>query len=161
MPHFRFLKIQGVAMRNVSIREVFASVYGLMPCKRGSASTELVLIMPLFASMLFATIEYGSVIYSYSAMQFGANRVARTVAVNRMSNAQAQTAVRNYLPGWVRDDVTVAVSQTAPTDANTNLVRVQLSVPAQQATPLAILTRMMPWQLTANVAMKQELPYVD
>ncbi len=117
--------------------------------------------MPLFASMLFGTIEYGSVIYSYSAMQFGANRVARTVAVNRMSNAQAQTAVRNYLPGWVRDDVTVAVSQTAPSDANTNLVRVQLSVSAQQATPLAILTRMMPWQLTANVAMKQELPYVD
>ena len=55
----------------------------------------------------------------------------------------------------------VSVSQTAPTDTNSNLVRVQLSVAANQATPLAMLTRMVPWQLTANVAMKQELPYVD
>jgi hypothetical protein len=78
-----------------------------------------------------------------------------------MTPAQAQTEVRTYLPGWVRDDISVSVSQTAPTDANTNLVRVRLSVPAQQATPLAILTRLVPWQLTANVAMKQELPYVD
>jgi Flp pilus assembly protein TadG len=117
--------------------------------------------MPLLTSMMFGTLEYGTVIYSYSAMQFGANRVARTVAVNRMSNAQAQTAVRNYLPGWVRDDVSVSVSQSAPTDANANLVRVQLSVTAQQATPLAILTRVVPWQLTTDVSMKQELPYVD
>ena len=139
----------------------FAFFYGLMPCRRGSASTELVLIMPLFASMLFGTIEYGSVVYSYSAMQFGANRVARTVAVNRMSNAQAQTEVRNYLPGWVRNDVSVAVTQTAPGDPETNLVQVQLAVAAAQATPMALLTRAVPWQLTANVAMKQELPYVD
>ncbi len=148
-------------MLNVPIRDFFVSVYGLTRCRRGSASTELVLIMPLLTSMMFGTLEYGTVIYSYSAMQFGANRVARTVAVNRMSNAQAQTAVRNYLPGWVRDDVSVSVSQSAPTDANANLVRVQLSVAAQQATPLAILTRVVPWQLTTDVSMKQELPYVD
>jgi len=121
----------------------------------------MVLLMPLLTSMLFGAFEYGSVIYSYSAMQFGANRVARTVAVNRMTNEQAQTAVRNYLPGWVRDDVSVSVTQTAPADANSNLVRVQLSVPANNATPLAMLTRIVPWQLTANIAMKQELPYVD
>jgi hypothetical protein len=53
------------------------------------------------------------------------------------------------------------VTQTAPADPETNLVRVQLSVAAAQATPMALLTRAVPWQLTANVAMKQELPYVD
>jgi len=132
-----------------------------MLCKRGSAGTEMVLLMPLLTSMLFGAFEYGSVVYSYSAMQFGANRVARTVAVNRMTNEQAQTQVRNYLPGWVRNDVIVSVRQTAPADANINLVQVQLSVPAHEATPLAMLTRVVPWQLTANVAMKQELPYVD
>jgi len=78
-----------------------------------------------------------------------------------MTNDQAQTAVRNYLPGWVRDDVSISVFQTAPADAETNLVQVQLSVAAAQATPMALLTRAVPWQLTANVAMKQELPYVD
>lgn len=130
-------------------------------CRRGAAATELALILPLLTTMILAVFEYGAVIYSYSAMQFGANRVARTIAVNRMTNDQARIAVRGYLPGWVRDDVSVSVSQTAPGDPETNLVQVQLSVAAAQATPMALMTRALPWQLTANVAMKQELPYVD
>ena len=69
--------------------------------------------------------------------------------------------MRNYLPGWVRNDVSVAVTQTAPGDPETNLVQVQLAVAAAQATPMALLTRGVLWQVTANVAMKQELPYVD
>lgn len=148
-------------MVTVAFRKIATSLAGLTRCTRGSAGSELVMLMPLLTTMLFGSFEYGSVIYSYSAMQFGANRVARTVAVNRMTNAQAQTQVRNYLPAWVRNDVVVSVSQTAPTDASSNLVRVQLSVPAKKATPLSMLTRVVPWQLTANVAMKQELPYVD
>ena len=148
-------------MVTVAFRNIATSLACLARCTRGSAGSEMVMLMPLLTTMLFGAFEYGSVIYSYSAMQFGANRVARTVAVNRMTNEQAQTAVRNYLPGWVRDDVSVSVTQTAPADANSNLVRVQLSVPANNATPLAMLTRIVPWQLTANVAMKQELPYVD
>lgn len=146
---------------DVALSIVTRAVAGVRFCRRGAAATELALILPLLTTMILAVFEYGAVIYSYSAMQFGANRVARTVAVNRMTNDQAQTAVRNYLPGWVRDDVSISVSQTAPADPETNLVQVQLSVAAAQATPLALLTRAVPWQLTANVAMKQELPYVD
>jgi Flp pilus assembly protein TadG len=146
---------------DVALSIVTRTVAGVRFCRRGAAATELALILPLLTTMILAVFEYGAVIYSYSAMQFGANRVARTVAVNRMSNAQAQTEVRNYLPGWVRNDVSVAVTQTAPGDPETNLVQVQLAVAAAQATPMALLTRAVPWQLTANVAMKQELPYVD
>jgi len=105
--------------------------------------------------------EYGSVIYSYSMMQFGANRVARTMVVNRLGNGGASQAVRRYLPAWVRDDVSVTVLQTAPTDPRLNLITVRVSVGAQNATPLPILTRAIPWQLTASVTKKQELPYVD
>lgn len=148
-------------MMNMIERDIYASLKAVMLCKRASAGTEMVLLMPLLTTMLFGAFEYGSVIYSYSAMQFGANRVARTVAVNRMTNEQAQSQVRNYLPGWVRNDVVVSVSQTAPSDANSNLVRVRLTVPAKKATPLSMLTRVVPWQLTTDVAMKQELPYVD
>jgi Flp pilus assembly protein TadG len=143
------------------LTSVTRRLFGLRSCQRGAASTELALILPLLTTMILGVFEYGTVIYSYSAMQFGANRVARTVAVNRMTDAQAETAVRGFLPGWVRDDVTVSVSQTAPADADTNLVQVQVAVAADQATILPLLTRMVPWQLTANVVMKQELPYVD
>lgn len=125
---------------DVALSIVTRAVAGVRSCRRGAAATELALILPLLTTMILAVFEYGAVIYSYSAMQFGANRVARTVAVNRMTNDQAQTAVRNYLPGWVRDDVSISVSQTAPADAETNLVQVQLSVAAAQATPMALLS---------------------
>ena len=146
---------------DIALSIVTRNVASVRSCRRGAEATELALILPLLTTMILAVFEYCAVIYSYSAMQFGANRVARTVAVNRMTNDQAQTAVRNYLPGWVRDYVSISVSQTAPADPETNLVQVQLSVAAAQATPMALLTRAVPWQLTANVAMKQELPYVD
>ena len=145
----------------MTLTNITRLMWGLRHCRRGAAAAELSLVLPLLNTMILAVFEYGAVIYSYSTMQLGANRVARTVAVNRMSDAQARTDVRRFLPVWVRDDVSVSVTQTAPADPETNLVQVQLSVTAQQATPLAILTRAVPWQLTANVVMKQELPYVD
>jgi hypothetical protein len=94
-------------------------------------------------------------------MQFGANRVARSVAVNVMTEAEARTAVTRYLPGWLGNRATVTVSQSAAADPNTNIVSVRVSATAMAATPVAMLTRAVPWQLTANVSMKQELPYVD
>lgn len=152
-------------MRMFNSWAVLTSITGraksLQRCRKGAAATELALILPLLTTMILAVFEYGTVIYSYSMMQFGANRVARTIAVNRMTTAQAQVDVRAYFPGWVRNDVTVSVTQSNVANVNTNLVQVQLSVPADQATPLAILTRLVPWQLSASVTMKQELPYVD
>lgn len=133
----------------------------LWRCKSGASASEMSLILPLLTTMIFAVFEYGCVIYSYSAMQFGANRVARTVSVNRMTNAEAEVAALDLLPAWVRDNVSISVSQSAPVDPNSNLVRVQMSVAADDATPISILTRVVPWQLNTNVEMKQELPYVD
>ncbi|WP_310475344.1 hypothetical protein, partial [Sandarakinorhabdus sp.] len=82
--------------------------------------------------MLFGVFEFGTVVYAYSGMQFGANRVARTVSVNRMTSAQARTAVQSYVPAWARNDVTVLVSQSNPSDTNINLVNVQLSIAADK-----------------------------
>lgn len=147
--------------RSLLLRIISNAGDNLRRCRRGAAATELALILPLLTTMILAVFEYGAVVYAYSAMQFGANRVARTVAVNRMSNSEAAAEARRLLPGWVRNDVAITVNQTAPTDPNTNLVRVRMTVTAQDAAPLALMTRAVPWQLTANVAMKQELPYVD
>ncbi len=130
-------------------------------CRRGATAAEVALTLPLLTTMILAIFEYGSVVYSYSLMQLGANRVARTVAVNQMTEAQAQSAVTQYLPGWVGNRATVTVTQTAPGDPNTNFINVRVTASATAATPMALLTRAVPWQLTANVSMKQELPYVE
>jgi Flp pilus assembly protein TadG len=145
----------------VALLSTKSSGRALWRCRSGAAASEMSLILPLLTTMIFAILEYGTVIYCYSAMQFGANRVARTVSVNRMTNAEAEAAALELLPAWVRNHVSISVTQSAPIDPNTNLVRVQLSAAAEDATPIAILTRVVPWQLNANVAMKQELPYVD
>lgn len=130
-------------------------------CKRGAAATELALLMPMLTSLVLGVFEFGTVIYAYSGMQFGANRVARTVSVNQMTTEQALATVKNYVPAWARDDVSVSITQSKPSDTNVNLVNVRLSVSADRATPLPLLTRLVPWQLTATSVMKQELPYVD
>ena len=134
---------------------------GFARSRRGAVASELALTLPLLTTMILAVFEYGCVIYSYSLMQFGANRVARSVAVNLMTDAQAQTMVSNYAPGWMRDRMTVAVTQSAAADPTQNLINVRVSATAASATPLALLTRAVPWQLTADVTMKQELPYVE
>lgn len=151
----------GMTLTNVSAGRGGADVTALIRCRRGAAATELALVLPLLTSLILAVFEYGSVVYSYSLMQFGANRVARTMAINRLTDSDAREAVRSYLPGWARDGVAVAVSQTAPDDPNANLVSVRLQVEAQDATPLPLLTRAVPWRLSTTVTMKQELPYVD
>jgi Flp pilus assembly protein TadG len=148
-------------MFRVALFCICSETKNLLLCRRGAAATELTLILPLFTGLILGVLEFGSVIYSYSAMQFGANRVARTVAVNRMTNAQAESSIRDNFPTWARNHVQVRVTQTNASDPNTNLVRVQLSVDSDKTTPLPLLTRAVPWALTANVAIKQELPYVD
>jgi Flp pilus assembly protein TadG len=148
-------------MFNVASRLIAQSVGRFGLCRSGATAAEVALIMPLLSSLIFGTFEYGSVVYTYSAMQFGANRAARSIAVNRMSSAQAVTAIRNSLVGRAKDNATITVSQSTPAEPDTNIVQVRISVAASQATPLPILTRIVPWQLTANVAVKQELPYVD
>lgn len=134
---------------------------GLRACRRGAAATELALVLPLLTTLIMGVLEYGTVIYSYSRMQFAATRVARTIAVNRMTNAEAEAAITASLPGWMAGHVEIDVAQSAPGDPLTNLVRIQVAAPAQAATPFALMTRAVPWQLTSDVTMKQELPYVD
>ena len=134
---------------------------GLATFRRGSAAAELALTLPLLTTLILAVFEYGCVIYSYSLMQLGANRVARSVAVHTMTDAQAQAAIVRYLPGWLANGATVTVAESAAADPSTNMINIKVSAPASAATPLALLTRVAPWQLTTNVSVKQELPYVD
>lgn len=156
-----FVVVSGIVMISVILPRMNQLLRSIGLCRSGATAAEVALVMPLLTSLILGAFEYGAVVYTYSTMQFGANRVARSIAVNRMTPAQGTTAIRNSLVGWVGNSAQVSVSQTAPTDSSTNIVQVRISVAASHATPLALLTRIVPWQLTANVAMKQELPYVD
>jgi Flp pilus assembly pilin Flp len=129
--------------------------------RRGAVAAEFGLIAPLLFTLILGAIEYGGLLLSYSSMQFGGTVVTRALAVNDPALGDPETAVKGYLTPWSRGSVDVVVDETAPGFVETNLVRMRLEVPATEATPLPLLTRIVPWTLTATITMKQELPYVE
>jgi hypothetical protein len=129
--------------------------------RAGSAVSEFALIVPLLSTLLFGTIEFGSLLYSYSAMQFGATAAARQFAVNVSDEATALAAAQAAVPGWARGDLVLSMTQSDPSDVNRNIINVELRLDADKAGALALITRMVPFTLVADASIKQELPYVD
>jgi Flp pilus assembly protein TadG len=126
--------------------------------RRGAIAAEFAMVAPLLFVTMFAIIEYGFVFYGYSAMQFGANAVARSIAVNKLKTNNAQTSLNSYLPRWM-GRATVVVQKSVPTDASRSWVQLRVTAPASSTTPIKIFTTAIPWTLSADVAVKQELPY--
>jgi Flp pilus assembly protein TadG len=129
--------------------------------RSGSVAAEFALITPLLSMLLLCTVEMGSLLYSYSAMQMAATVASRRMAVNRVSPTAANALVDQLVPGWAADSVSVLVTQSNPADPGLNNIVLQLSAQSDQMTPVALLTRMVPWTMNARVTIKQELPYVD
>lgn len=111
--------------------------------------------------MLLGVVEMGALGYSYAAMQMAANTAARRIAVNTLPPSNISSVTNAYLPGWARSSVAVSVTQSNAADPMTNVISVRLTGSSQHLTVLPILTRMLPWAMTADATTKQELPYVD
>ena len=129
--------------------------------RSGSTASEFALVLPLLTLMLFGVLEFGSILFSYSAMQFGVSNAARSFAVNTADEATALARARAALPGWVRGNVGLAMVQSNPGDPNSNIIRVTLTANASQASVVSMMTRLVDLPLTAETTIKQELPYVD
>jgi Flp pilus assembly pilin Flp len=129
--------------------------------RRGAAAAEFGLIAPLFTFLLLGAIEFGSLFFAYSAMQSAATIATRSVAVNVIEPAEVDAVVQDRLPPWVRGAATVAVTQSHPENATLNIIRTRVQASSLQATPVPLFTRVIPWTITADVRIKQELPYVD
>ncbi|MFZ4690692.1 MAG: TadE family protein [Polymorphobacter sp.] len=119
---------------------------------------EYAMVAPVLFSLMLGVIEYGFVFYGYSSMQFGANNAARSIAVNRIATTKAQAEVDRFMPAWMKGEV-VTVSRTDAANASKSWILLKVSASAGSATPIKIFTKMFPLTLTAEVAVKQELPY--
>ena len=123
--------------------------------------TEFALITPLMSMLLLGTVEFGSMIYAYSAMQMGTSVAARQIAVNLASPAAAQANALQIVPGWARPDVNTTITQSNPGDPGSNMIRVRMVATSDRVGVIALMSRLVPLPLTAEVTVKQELPYVD
>jgi Flp pilus assembly protein TadG len=139
----------------------FASPRSLWRDRKGAAAAEFGLVAPLLVAMTLGMTEYSMVFFSYGAMQSAARDVARQVAVNTLPAGSAQTEVRERVPSWVRDSVTVSVTQTTPANPATNVYTMRVQAPIAAATPISFYTKAQSSQLSTTVEMKQELPFVE
>jgi Flp pilus assembly protein TadG len=126
----------------------------------GAVAAEFAMVSPILIGLMFGTVEYGLMLYSYSSMQAAARDVTRQVAVNTLPVGSAQAELKSRLPGWMRNDATISVTQTTPANAATNVYTTTVSVSSAKATPLTFFTRAAPFTLQTEVEMKQELPFM-
>lgn len=129
--------------------------------RKGAVAAEFGLVMPLFIGMFMGMVEYSFVYFTYGAMQAATRDVARQVAVNTVPYAQAPDVLKARLPGWVRPNATVVMSQSAPGNPATNVYSMEVDVPISRASPFRFYTAAQTGDIAASVQMKQELPFVE
>ncbi len=122
-------------------------------------AAEFALVVPLFITMLFGSIEYGYVFAGYSSMQSAARLVLRQVAANTVGVDAAAAATKSHLPPWVAGASTVSVTQSDAANPLSNRIRITVQAPVTGMTPLAVFTQLTPWTVSADVSMTQELPF--
>jgi hypothetical protein len=131
----------------------------LASCRRGAVSVEAAVLFPVLITLVMGTVEFGMLIFTYSAMQTATREVTRQVAVNFANAASAEELVAERLPGWAAGGVDVSVNQSAPGTPESNVITLTATMPIDSATPVRLLTLLSEdWDLRSVVAMKQELP---
>ena len=129
--------------------------------RTGSTAAEFALVLPLFVAIVFSIMEYGIVFFVYVAMQASTVSVARGLAVNDISVANAAAATKAKLPSWVAGSSTVTVTQSNAANPSVNVISINVDAPVAKATPLALFTLVTPWTMHVVSSVSQERPYVD
>lgn len=127
----------------------------------GSVAVEFALVTPILMGLLFGTIEYGLSLFTYSSMQTAARDVTRQMAVNTVASTAAVAEIRSRLPGWMRTNATITVSQSAAGNAATNVYTTVVSVPMSKASPINFYTSATSGTMRTEIKMKQELPFTN
>jgi Flp pilus assembly protein TadG len=80
-----------------------------LPAEDGAAALEFAIVCPLFAAMLFATIQMGLAFYFAGSVQFALERTARLTMVEQdMSAGEVQTAFSNELATFTDQDIAIS-----------------------------------------------------
>lgn len=78
---------------------------------RGASALEFALVLPVFATMVFGTIQMGLAFYFAGSVQFALERTARMTMVDQdMSAGQVQAAFANELSTFTDQDIDVSYS---------------------------------------------------
>lgn len=74
----------------------------------GASALEFALVLPVFAAMMFGTIQMGIAFYYAGSVQYALERTARLTMVEQdMSSGQVQTAFDNELSTFTDENIIV------------------------------------------------------
>lgn len=74
----------------------------------GASALEFALILPIFATMMFGTVQMGIAFYYAGTVQYALERTARLTMVDQdMSAGQVQSAFDNELSGFTDQEIVV------------------------------------------------------
>lgn len=74
----------------------------------GASALEFALVLPVFAAMMFGTIQMGIAFYYAGSVQYALERTARLTMVEQdMSSGQVQTAFDNELSTFTNENIIV------------------------------------------------------
>jgi len=131
----------------------------LIACRKGVAAVEAAFVFPILIALTIGAIEFSFVLFTNNAMQNAARDVSRQLAVNYIGLGEVEAAIAGRVPAWAADSAAVSVSQSAPEDPSVNLITVNVSLPAADATPLNLFVALLgDLTLSTSVTMKQEAP---
>ena len=122
----------------------------------GAAALEFALVVPVLLTLLFAIIQFGSVVFVQNNMVNAAREGARRIAAADATAAEATTVMQNLLSNW---NLTFTYNVAMPNPANPadRDIVVTINVPASDARIVSFPPGLFgSGNLTAQVTMRQE-----
>lgn len=148
-------------MRISSGRSPFNCFRRLVRNEDGVGAVEFAILMPVVLAILFAIIEFGSIMYTRQQMLYAAREAARSYAVGQSTAGEAQDVAFKRLDidtGSVsKNDIKFTVTVTEP-GGDSNDVDVKITVPMAAAAIINPLGDLINGTLEVNVVMRMERP---
>ncbi len=124
--------------------------------KSGAAALEFALVVPILLTLLFATIQFGSVVFVQNNMVNAAREGARRIAAADVSTTEATAMMQNMLSSW-NLPFTYNIAMPNPANPSDRDVVVTVTVPAAAARVVSYPPGLFgSGNVVAQVTMRQE-----
>ncbi len=110
----------------------------LLKDQSGVAAVELALVSPFLVLLMIGIVDFGGLFFLQNNMHTAARESARALAVQAVSESQAEQMAEDKLMNW---GATFSVDATVPNPANPaeTDVTVSISVPMADAAPIGLI----------------------
>tara|TARA_B100000676_G_C17456370_1_gene521585 strand:+ start:117 stop:563 length:447 start_codon:yes stop_codon:yes gene_type:complete len=129
--------------------------------KSGVGAVEFAILVPVVLSILFAIIEFGSIMYTRQQMLYAAREAARSYSIGQSTSAEAKGIAFNRLEidtsQVSESDIKFTVTITEPNDGVGD-VKANIKVPMADAAIINPLGDLISGELDVNVVMLMERP---